>query len=65
MSSATPLASALKATQKVIENNAQQALSLAETLAANATLTRELETTRQQLKQARKILQGGGAQRRG
>ena len=65
MSSATPLASALKATQKVIENNAQQALSLAETLAANATLTRELETTRQQLKQARKILQGGGGGRNG
>ena len=65
VSSATPLASALKATKKVIENNAQQALSLAETLAANPTLTRELETTRQQLKQARNILQGGGAQRRG
>ena len=61
VSSTTPLASALKATQKVTENNAQQALSLAETLAANATLTRELETLRQQLKQARNNQQGGDA----
>ena len=60
VSNTTPLASALKATQKVTENNAQQALSLAETLAANATLTREVETMRQQLKQARNNQQGGG-----
>ena len=60
VSSTIPTASALKATQRITENCGQQALAPAETQAANATLTRELEQTRQQLMQAHGAQQGGG-----